>query len=319
MTSILQVEQLEVSLRPAPAAEPARIVCGVSVELEAGRRLGLVGESGCGKTTTLMAIGGLLAPTATVSGRVRICGEEQYASRATVASALRRRDVGVVFQGSMNALNPVRRVGHQLREALRHEDRRDRRASEHRCAELLERVGLAPKVARLYPHQLSGGMRQRACIAIALAGEPRLLLADEPTTALDTVVQARIIALLDELCRELELAAVVVTHDLRLATDFCDAIAVMYAGRIVEYGSPAQLASMPQHPYTRLLFAATPTIDSTKDEIRSIPGAPPDLRKPITGCPFYPRCPNHADVCLTPPPLVPQNESAYARCHKPGS
>jgi peptide/nickel transport system ATP-binding protein len=317
MTAVLEVNDLRVDLSPGAGAPPAHIVRGVSFDVESGHRLGLVGESGCGKTTTLMAVSGLLSATATVAGQVRIEGRQQYASQETVGGGLRHRDVGVVLQGSMNALNPVRRVGHQIREALREEVRDDRNLSERRCAELLERVGLSPKIARSYPHELSGGMRQRVCIAIALAGEPHLLLADEPTTALDTVVQARIIELLDQLCGELELAAVIVSHDLRLASDFCDAIAVMYAGRIVEYGTAAELAASPRHPYTRLLFAATPTLESTKDQIESIPGAPPDLRKAIEGCPFYQRCPDHADVCKNGPLPLVATASGFAECYMP--
>jgi peptide/nickel transport system ATP-binding protein len=317
VSAVLEVEDLRVNLRQSAGLEPARIVRGVSFGLAPGGRLGLVGESGCGKSTTLMAVAGLLAPTATIAGSVRVCGSELLASSSTVTGALRRREVGVVLQSSMNALNPVRRVSQQLREALSKEVRGDRKRSAERCAELLARVGLPARVADSYPHELSGGMRQRVCIAIALAAEPRLLLADEPTTALDTVVQARIIELLDELCRDLGLSAVIVSHDLRLAADFCDTIAVMYAGQIVEYGAAEQLMTDARHPYTRLLFAATPTVDSTKDEIRSIPGAPPDLRRPIDGCPFCARCPRRVDACATdPPPLVP-TESGFALCHSP--
>jgi peptide/nickel transport system ATP-binding protein len=312
--TVLEVSDLEVDLRPAHSPDASRIVRGVSFSLQAGQRLGLVGESGCGKTTTLMAVAGLLAPTATVCGSVRVCGQEQFDTVATLPTALRRREIGVVFQGSMNALNPVRRVGRQLREALPAEVRADRSRALRRCAELLERVGLAPAVARSYPHELSGGMRQRVCIAIALAGEPRLLLADEPTTALDTVVQARIVELLDELCTDLELSVLIVSHDLRLAADFCDVIAVMYAGRVVELRGADELVAAPRHPYTRKLFAATPTIDSTKDEIASIGGAPPDLRKPIEGCPFYERRPDRADVCHTDPPIV-ATPTGFAACH----
>jgi oligopeptide/dipeptide ABC transporter ATP-binding protein len=317
VSTVLEVHDLRVSLRSGLAAQPAKIVRGVSFSVAAGGRLGLVGESGCGKTTALMAVAGLLAPTATLSGSVRICGQELLTSPTTLSGALRRREVGVVLQGSMNALNPVRRVAHQLREAFAREIRRDKTQSARRCAELLDRVGLSRRVARAYPHELSGGMRQRVCIAIALAAEPRLLLADEPTTALDTVVQARIIELLDELCRDLGLSAVIVSHDLRLATDFCDSIAVMYGGQIVEYDSATHLASAARHPYTRLLFAATPTVESTKDEIRSIAGAPPDLRKPIVGCPFYARCPRRLDVCATDQlPVVPSSRG-FALCHNP--
>jgi oligopeptide/dipeptide ABC transporter ATP-binding protein len=312
--AVLEVEGLEVDLRPGLKADPTHVVRGVSFALESGRRLGLVGESGCGKTTTLMAVAGLLAPTATVGGRVRICGAEQFETSKDTLTALRRRDIGFVFQGSMNALNPVRRIGRQLREALRDEVRDDRAFADQRCAELLERVGLPAKVARQYPHELSGGMRQRVCIAIALAGEPKLLLADEPTTALDTVVQARIVELLDQLCAELELSVVIVSHDLRLASEFCDVIAVMYAGVIVECRSAAELIAAPRHPYTRMLFAATPTITSNKAEIVSIPGAPPDLRRAIEGCPFAARCPDRAAICSTPPPPV-TTETGFAACH----
>ena len=316
--TVLDVDDLRVDLRPGVNGAVIRAVRGVSFTLEPGRRLGIVGESGCGKTTTLMAVAGLLAPTATVAGQVRVCGKDQF-SREHDPTALRMRDVGFVFQGSMNALNPVKRIGHQLREALRSDVRNDRALARKRCEELLERVRLTPdRIVRAYPHQLSGGMRQRVCIAIALAGQPRLLLADEPTTALDTVVQARIIELLDELCRDLELSVVIVSHDLRLAVDFCDAVAIMYAGRIVEYGRTSELASKPQHPYTRLLFAATPTIESTADQVASIPGTPPDLQRAIEGCPFLPRCPDSALVCRSSPPPV-ATASGYARCHFAGA
>jgi peptide/nickel transport system ATP-binding protein len=313
-SQVLEVEELQVDLRPGANSPPTQVVRGVSFELSAGKRLGLVGESGCGKTTTLMAIAGLLAPTASVAGEVQVCGTHQFTPARGAPPALRNREVGIIFQASMNALNPVRRIGHQLREALREGVRSDRAEAQRRCDELLERVGLSKDVARSYPHQLSGGMRQRVCIAMALAGEPRLLLADEPTTALDTVVQARIVELLDELCADLKLSVVIVSHDLRLAADFCDSIAVMYAGSIIEYGTSAQLVSNPQHPYTRLLFAATPTIESTADEIKSIPGAPPDLTKEIVGCPFRSRCPDASEVCGTPPPRVP-NATGFAACH----
>jgi peptide/nickel transport system ATP-binding protein len=315
VTAMLEVENLRVSLTPAPGAQPTSIVRGVSFSVPAGGRLGLVGESGCGKTTTLMAVSGLLSSSAVVGGHVRVCGQEQLDSPKSFSGALRRRDVGVVLQGSMNALNPVRRVAHQIKEALRPEVRTDRQRSDDRCSELLDRVGLPSKVSRSYPHELSGGMRQRVCIAIALAGEPRLLLADEPTTALDTVVQARIIELLDQLCMELHLALVVVSHDLRLASDFCDTIAVMYAGRIVEYGPSAKLSASPRHPYTQLLFVATPTVKSRKEDIKSIPGAPPDMRLKIDGCPFYDRCPERERVCrMTPPPAVVADDELVA-CH----
>jgi peptide/nickel transport system ATP-binding protein len=310
--SVLEVRDLSVKLRTGSSAQATRVVRDVSLDLDSGRRLGLVGESGCGKTTTLMAVAGLLAPNASVSGDVRVCGHDQFDPGGPMA--LKRRDIGFVFQGSMNALNPVRRVGRQVREALRDELRADKDAAEKRCLDLLERVGLSAQAAKSYPHQLSGGMRQRVCIAIALAGEPKLLLADEPTTALDTVVQARIVELLDELCQDLSLSVVIVSHDLRFAAEFCDSIAIMYAGRVVEYGDAAQLATAAQHPYTRLLFAATPTIESTRDQIISIPGAPPDLLKPIEGCAFYDRCPDHADICHRRPRMI-ATSTGSAACH----
>ncbi|MBS1868112.1 MAG: ABC transporter ATP-binding protein [Actinobacteria bacterium] len=314
--NVLEVERLNVEVAVAHDGPPTRIVRDASFSLAPGQRLGLIGESGCGKTTTLLAIAGLLSASATVGGRVSIAGVDQFSGIAGGRiPALARRDVGVVFQGTMNALNPVQRIGAQLREGLRAEVRADAQLARARVDDLLERVGLSPTLARAYPHELSGGMRQRACIAIALAGEPRLLLADEPTTALDTLVEQRIVALLDELCRELQLAVVLVSHDLGLAAHFCDEIAVMYGGRIVERGAAAEVTGAPHHPYTALLLAATPTMTSTKGQIVSIPGAPPDLRDLGSGCAFAPRCPRAADVCAARPELR-ELDAVQVACHR---
>jgi oligopeptide/dipeptide ABC transporter ATP-binding protein len=278
-------------------------VQGVSLELEPGRRLGLVGESGCGKTTTVLGLLGLLPSTASVSGRVLLNGADILAGGEETIRPHRWNDLAIVFQGAMNALNPVQTVDAQIVEALELHGRASGRAARARSGELLEAVGIPAGRGARYPHEFSGGMRQRAAIAMALACNPSVLVADEPTTALDVMVQAQILELLDSLCRDFGLALLLVTHDLPVVAQLCDRAAVMYAGEIVEQGPVDALFHDPRHPYTRLLFEATPDLLVQGAPV-SIPGAPPRLDRPLVGCPFQPRCDRAYARCAEERPLL---------------
>ena len=316
MSALLEIEDLHVWFDLAGGGE-LHAVQGVSLSLEAGDRLGLVGESGCGKTTTALAVLGLLPPTASAAGRVLLEGKDMLAGGESSIRPHRWVDIAIVFQGAMNALNPVRTIGSQIVEALEIHDIANGAAARARTGELLESVGIPAERSERYPHELSGGMRQRTAIAMALACNPKVLIADEPTTALDVMVQAQILELLDGLCRDLGLALILVTHDLPIVAQLCDRGAVMYAGEIVEHGPVDALYHAPRHPYTRLLFAATPDLETGPDEeIVSIPGAPPRLDRKLTGCPFAPRCDSAFEPCpASKPPLRELEAGHSAACH----
>jgi len=312
--SLLEVSGLEVSF-DIPGGE-LHAVQGVDFRLQAGERLGIVGESGSGKTTTILALMGLLPPNASLSGEVRLEDRDLLSGGERGTDDWRWRDIATVFQGAMNALNPIRTVGWQITEPMGVHGTASGPAARARTRELLSLVGLPPAVERSYPHELSGGMRQRAAIAMALACQPKVLLADEPTTALDVVVQASILELLARLTTELGLALVLVTHDLAAATATCDRLAVMYAGRFIEDGPVGELSRGPEHPYTRRLFAATPDLLSPS-AVQSIPGAPPRLDQPIIGCPFAPRCDVRLDRCdHERPALRVLSAGRRAACHR---
>jgi len=311
---LLQVDDLHVWFDLQGGGE-LHAVQGVGFTLERGERVGLVGESGCGKTTTALAIMGLLPPTASAAGRVLLEGVDVLAGGESTIRPHRWVDMAIVFQGAMNALNPVQTVGKQIVEALELHGLGHGSAARARTGELLESVGIPSARAGRFPHELSGGMRQRAAIAMALACNPKVLIADEPTTALDVMVQAQILELLDALCRELGLALVLVTHDLPVVAQLCDRSVVMYAGRVAEQGPVDALYHDPRHPYTRLLFAATPDLDDLEGRVVSIPGAPPRLDRPLAGCPFRPRCDRAFDRCTVEPPLVPVGHGRSAACH----
>jgi oligopeptide/dipeptide ABC transporter ATP-binding protein len=312
--ALLEVRDLHVSF-DLPGGRRLDAVRGVSLSLGRGERFGLVGESGCGKTTTILALMGLLPPSATVSGTVALDGVDVLAGGEATIRPHRWIDVAMVFQGAMNALNPVRTVGSQIVEPMEVHGVATGAAAEARARELLEMVGIDPSAMQRFPHEFSGGMRQRAAIAMALACDPKILLADEPTTALDVMVQAQILELLVRLTEDFGLALVLVTHDLPVVAQVCDRAAVMYAGEVVESASMDRLFHKPLHPYTRLLFAATPDLDAQR-RVASIPGAPPPLDRPIVGCPFQPRCDRAFDRCPVEHPALKDVEPAHAAaCH----
>jgi peptide/nickel transport system ATP-binding protein len=315
MSSLLEVADLHVWFEP-PHAAPVHAVQGVSFELNAGERFGLVGESGCGKTTTILALMGLLPPNASLAGEVRIDGTNILAGGEDSVRPFRWKDIAMVFQGAMNALNPVKKVGWQIAEPMAFHGVAEGKAALRRAGELLELVGIPARSAGRYPHEFSGGMRQRASIAMALACEPKILLADEPTTALDVMVQAQILELLSRLSDELGLAVVLVTHDLPVVAQVCHRAAVMYAGEIAETGPMEDLYHNPRHPYTRMLFAATPDLYG-EDAVASIPGGPPRLDARITGCAFRPRCDVAIERCKSDHPELLQISLGHqAACHR---
>jgi peptide/nickel transport system ATP-binding protein len=300
-------------------ATVAHVVRDVSFSLERGERIGLVGESGCGKTTALLALMGLLPPNATLSGRVMLDGVDLLCKGEESVAPHRWKDVAMVFQGAMNAFNPVRRIGAQLVEPMELHRTHRGVAARQRACELLDLVGIPPQRFDSFPHELSGGQRQRAAIAMALACEPKLLLADEPTTALDVIVQAQVLDLLAQLSDQLGLAVVLVTHDLPLVSGLCHRTAVMYAGQVAELGTSATIVADPQHPYTRMLFAATPEIDG-EGAIASIPGTPPRLDRQFTGCAFAPRCDVSIAACNNGVPALVADESRHqVRCIRAGA
>jgi len=270
----------------------------VSFDVSPRQTLGLVGESGCGKTTTLMSIMRLL-PTAgrITAGEVLLEGVDLLGLSEREMRRYRWKEMAMIFQGAMNALNPVVPVGDQIREPILLHDLMDRVSADQRVDALLDLVGIAKGRKDQYPHQYSGGMRQRAMIAMALACEPRLLFADEPTTALDVMIQAQVLELLKQIQTELGLAIVLVTHDLGVIAEVCDSVVVMYGGVVAEYGPIDAVYNAPQHPYTQLLLEAFPDLNRPAGTLASIPGTPPRLNDLPPGCRFGPRCPKCLEQC----------------------
>ena len=298
---VLRVDDLRVGYRIG--SSDVEIVTGVSFELQRGEALGLAGESGCGKTTTALAILQLLDPflrrtsgtidLATANGIVHMHRRTERGMRD-----LRWAEVSLVFQGALNALDPVQRISRQIGDAIRlHDPEADRPAVRERVRELLERVGISADRAGQYPHEFSGGMRQRVMIALALACDPEVIIADEPTTALDVMTQAQVLALLEELRRDLGLALLLITHDLAVIAETCERVAVMYAGGIVETGPTATVFAVPQHPYTQRLLGAFPQVGTERALPPAIPGSPPDPADPPPGCRFHPRCHLAREAC----------------------
>jgi peptide/nickel transport system ATP-binding protein len=278
------------------AGDPVRAVDGVSLEIDAGEVVGLVGESGCGKSTLGRGILGLLPEGASADGEVLFAGRNLIAMPRKELRRLRGPDLGLIFQEPMTRLNPLLRIENHFRETLeQHEPGLGDKEIRKRSLEILGRMGIPPTRFRQYPHEFSGGMRQRIMIALALVLRPKLLVADEPTTALDVIVEAQILGILGDLKRDFETALLLITHNLGIIAEACDRVAVMYAGRIVEEGPAVEVFSEPAHPYTRELLRSTISLDTTV--LHSIPGAPPNLISPPPGCRFHPRCPDAMRVC----------------------
>ncbi len=318
---VIALEDLSISINDDRGVAH-RMVNQLSLEIHAGETLGLVGESGCGKSLTAMSLMGLLPrPQARISGgHIRYQGKPVDIHRAASFRALRSRDIAVIFQDPMTALNPVQTIGRQIDETLRlHCPSLTRKDRQQRCITLLSEVGLPAAKQRLgaYPHQLSGGMRQRVMIAMALAAEPQLLIADEPTTALDVTIQAQIIQLLQRLQREHGMAMLFITHDLALVSQLADRVAVMYAGEIVEINHAASLFKHPKHPYTRGLLAALPaTAAAAKSRLQALPGQVPSVDAMPGGCRFANRCQYANDQCRAESPLMQaHDDSASVACH----
>ena len=276
----------------------------VSFTLEQGEALGLVGESGCGKTSIAMTLIRLLADNASiVDGKVILAGTD--VARLTDDQMRKHRwsDISMVFQGAMNAWNPVYKVGDQIWEAMeQHFPDMMETEGRQRIAELFELVGLAPEMMDRYPHEFSGGMRQRAIIAMALSCDPKIIIADEPTTALDVIVQDQILRELKHVQEALGMAIIYISHDVAVIAEVSDRIGVMYAGKLVELGSTDEVFPHPKHPYTYLLLASTPSVKGPRRKLAPLEGEPPDLEKPPTGCRFHPRCPWATEICSTDEP-----------------
>jgi peptide/nickel transport system ATP-binding protein len=277
----------------------------VSFDVYPGQTVGLVGESGCGKTTTMLSIMRLLPANGRItSGQIIFDGIDLLSLSEAHMRHHRWKDMAMVFQGAMNALNPVVRVGDQIREPILQHGLSDEDGASRRVDELLKLVGIAPTRKIQYPHQYSGGMRQRAMIAMALACSPRLLFADEPTTALDVMIQAQILDLLKEIQKEFGLAVVLVTHDLGVVAEVADSVVVMYGGKVAEYGSSDQIYNYSKHPYTQRLLEAFPDLNRPTAELASIPGTPPRLNALPAGCRFEPRCHKRIPICAQVAPEI---------------
>nr|WP_273941453.1 ABC transporter ATP-binding protein [Kutzneria chonburiensis] len=292
---LLELRSATVSYRTAGGLVPA--VRGVDLRIDAGQTVGLAGESGCGKSTLAMSVLRLLPRNAVLGGEVLLGGENVTDMSWGRLRAVRWAEASVVFQGAMHALNPVQRVGDQIAEPIRLHGKGS--GVEQRVGELLEQVGLPARRARAYPHELSGGQRQRVMIAMALACSPGLIIADEPTTALDVMVQAQVLDLVKRLVDELDIGLLMISHDLSVLGSTCQRLAVMYAGRIVEQGPATEVLRSPAHPYTRALAAAFPTIGDPSSRMapRGLAGDPPDPAALPSGCPFHPRCPSVMPEC----------------------
>ena len=312
---LLSIRDLTVDF--AVGATTVHAVRGVSLDVPLGQVVGVVGESGSGKSTIALALMGLLPQNASVTGSVRFEGRELLRSSGEVMRRLRGNRIAMVFQDPMTSLNPVLTIGRQIAEAVIVHQRISSKAAYARAHELLEMVAMPDAGQRLrsYPHELSGGMRQRVMIAIAMANEPELLVADEPTTALDVTIQAQILDMLKELGRHRNLSIILVTHDLGAVAGIADSVHVMYAGRPVEYGDVREIFYRPAHPYTIGLLACLPRLDTRVSDLEPIGGMPPLLTESPKGCSFAPRCPHAEERCRVEEPSLRTVGQTSAACH----
>jgi len=314
---LLQVENLRtyfVILRGEVKA-----VDGAAFKLNKGQSLGLAGESGCGKTTAALSILKLLPSNARIKeGKILFEGEDILKLKDEVfRKAYRWKKISLISQGAMNALNPVMNVGDQIAEAIMLHDDASRDDAHDRAGKLLDLVGVGKERLARYPHELSGGMKQRTVIAMALACNPDLIIADEPTTALDVITEAQVLGVIRELQKKLHLSMIIISHDLSMIAETCDGVAIMYAGKIVEQGDIVAVYKDTLHPYTQKLIGAFPSIIGEKTELLTIPGFPPDLLNPPSGCRFHPRCQYAMDICRkeNPEMVKVKDKEHYVACH----
>lgn len=313
--SLLRLNDLKTHYKTEKGSVKA--VGGVNIELHPGERVGLAGESGCGKSTLGYSILNLVPrPGEIVDGEVIFDGEDLTTKRDPYIRRIRWKRIAMVFQGAMNSLNPVFTIGKQIAEAIMLHDKVTKREAYDRVRDLLELVGLSPEKIDSYPHQLSGGMKQRAVIAMAISLNPDLLIADEPTTALDVTIQAQIMDLMKSLQQRYGMAMLHITHNLALLAQTTEKLAVMYAGRIREYGDTVSIFKDPLDPYTKGLIASVPTVRRAKEKrLFSIPGRPPNLINPPKGCRFSPRCPVAQDICKKKRPVLHELAGSLVACH----
>jgi len=317
MPAILETQDLTTNYRTASGW--VRAAEGVNLRVEKGEALGIAGESGCGKTTVALSILKILPQGGVIrGGKILFDGMDLVPLSENEMRKIRWKGIAIVFQGAMNAMNPVIKVGDQIVEAIRtHEPDTDNKSAWERARKVFELVGIDPERVDNYPHEFSGGMRQRALIAMALAANPKFLIGDEPGTALDVIVQAQTLKLMRDLRERLGLSMLVISHDLSILAETCEKIAIMYAGRIVEYGAAEAIFKEPLHPYTQGLIKAFPALKGERIRLTSIPGQPPDLLRPPPACRFNPRCPYVMDVCKKVDPVLEKAGTGdhFVACH----
>ena len=317
MPPVLEVQGLTTHYRTLRGW--VRATENVSFNVQEGEALGIAGESGCGKSTVALSLLRILPPGGIIrKGKILFQGQDLVPLSEPEMRKIRWKGISIVFQGAMNAMNPVYKVGDQISEAIKiHEEGVSRSELKERVAKLLETVGIEPSRADNYPHEFSGGMRQRALIAMALAASPTMLIGDEPGTALDVIVAAQTLKLLRDLKDRLGLSMILISHDLSIIAETCEKVAIMYAGKIVEYGDAVSIFKNPLHPYTQGLIKAFPSIKGEKVRLTSIPGSPPDLLHPPPACRFNPRCPYVMDVCKKDEPLLEEqaDRNHLVACH----
>ena len=314
---VLQVKDLTMHYQTRQGTVKA--VDGISFELARGEVLGLVGESGCGKTSIAVSLMRLLPDNALlIKGQVLLDGQDLLAMDDTTLRSYRWRRISMIFQAAMNSLDPVHRVGDQIIEAIEaHDMVTTTKEAQETVDRLFRLVGLDPGLTVRYPHEFSGGMRQRAVIAMALACQPDVIVADEPTTALDVIVQDRILRQIKKIQKDLSMSMIYITHDIAVVAEITDRIGVMYAGKLVELGSTTQVFERPIHPYTKALLSVFPSIRGEKRSLATIGGEPPNLIEPPPGCRFHPRCPYATDICQREEPPVVDRDGHWAACWNP--